>query len=175
MNQIAVGKFITKKRKEQNLTQEQLAEKLGVSNKTISKWECGKCMPDYSVVEPLCKELNTTLAELMNGEEDERSIHTYDNEQMIFMLQEIQRLRKNEIELKTCILFVLSGITLILSQLADTETLVGKFGTWSMLICGIAYILMGVRNHIHGINSMCEYKSKSSKNKATQLDETSDT
>ncbi len=41
MNQIAIGNFITKKRKEQNLTQEQLAERLGVSNKTISKWETG--------------------------------------------------------------------------------------------------------------------------------------
>lgn len=50
MNQIAIGKFITKKRKEQNLTQEQLANRLGVSNKTVSKWETGKCMPDYSVI-----------------------------------------------------------------------------------------------------------------------------
>ena len=75
MDQIATGKYITKKRKEQNLTQEQLAERLGVSNKTISKWETGKCMPDYSIVESLCKELNTTLAELINGEEDEKKYH----------------------------------------------------------------------------------------------------
>ena len=66
MNQLLVGKFITRKRKEKNLTQEQLAEKIGVSNKTISKWETGKCMPDYSVMELLCEELNITLAELMN-------------------------------------------------------------------------------------------------------------
>lgn len=51
MDQTATGKFIMKKRKELNLTQEQLAQKLGVSNKTISKWETGKCMPDYSIVE----------------------------------------------------------------------------------------------------------------------------
>lgn len=50
MNQLTTGKFISKKRKEKNLTQEQLAEKLGVSNKTISKWETGKCMPDYGFV-----------------------------------------------------------------------------------------------------------------------------
>ncbi|MGM9626262.1 MAG: helix-turn-helix domain-containing protein, partial [Eubacteriales bacterium] len=50
MNQLIIGKFIARKRKEKNLTQEQLAEKLGVSNKTVSKWECGKCMPDYSIV-----------------------------------------------------------------------------------------------------------------------------
>lgn len=50
-------------------------------------------MPDYSVIELLCKELNTTLAELMNGEEDEKSIHTYDNEQVIKMIQEMQHLK----------------------------------------------------------------------------------
>ena len=75
MDNIATGKFITKKRKEQNLTQEQLAERLGVSNKTISKWETGKCMPDYSVIELLCKELNTKVDELMKGEENEKRIH----------------------------------------------------------------------------------------------------
>ena len=53
MNQLLVGKFINQKRKGKNLTQEQLAEKIGVSNKTISKWETGKCMPDYSVIELL--------------------------------------------------------------------------------------------------------------------------
>ena len=46
MNQTAIGSYIARKRREQNLTQEQLAQQLGVSNKTISKWENGKCMPD---------------------------------------------------------------------------------------------------------------------------------
>ena len=50
MNQLVIGKYISLKRKQKNMTQEQLAEKLGVSNKTISKWETGKCMPDYSIV-----------------------------------------------------------------------------------------------------------------------------
>ena len=45
MNQTAIGSYIARKRREQNLTQEQLAQQLGVSNKTISKWENGKCMP----------------------------------------------------------------------------------------------------------------------------------
>ena len=59
MNQLVTGKFIALKRKQKNLTQEQLAEKLGVSNKTISKWETGKCMPDYSIVKSLCEELTS--------------------------------------------------------------------------------------------------------------------
>ena len=69
MNQQAIGQFIAKKRREQNLTQEQLAEKIGVSNKTVSKWETGKGMPEYSVVEPLCEVLNISVSELIAGEE----------------------------------------------------------------------------------------------------------
>ncbi len=62
MNQITIGNYIAQKRREQNLTQEQLGEKLGVSNKTVSKWETGKCMPDYSIIQSLCDALNITLA-----------------------------------------------------------------------------------------------------------------
>ena len=117
MNQLLVGKFITRKRKEKNLTQEQLAEKIGVSNKTISKWETGKCMPDYSVMELLCEELNITLAELMNGEEDEKSIHTYDNEQIVEMLKEIQNLKAQKTLIMGYCLLVMGGVMLALSQI----------------------------------------------------------
>ncbi len=68
MNQLVIGKYISLKRKQKNMTQEQLAEKLGVSNKTISKWETGKCMPDYSIIKNLCDELEITVAELFDGE-----------------------------------------------------------------------------------------------------------
>ena len=82
MNQTAIGGYIARKRKEQNLTQEQLAQQLGVSNKTISKWEDGKCMPDYSIIQKLCEALHVTLPELMDGEDAaENSVHVYDNEQ----------------------------------------------------------------------------------------------
>lgn len=117
MNQLLVGKFITQKRKEKNLTQEQLAEKIGVSNKTISKWETGKCMPDYSVIELLCEELNITLAELMNGEEDEKSLHPYDNEQIVEMLKEIQSLKAKKKLIIGFILLVMGGVMLALSQI----------------------------------------------------------
>ena len=62
MDQITIGRFIAKKRKEQSLTQEQLAERLGVSNKTVSKWETGKCMPDYAVVKNLWGELKVSVS-----------------------------------------------------------------------------------------------------------------
>lgn len=87
MDQIMIGKFIAKKRKEQNLTQEQLAERLSVSNKTISKWETGKCMPDYAAVKNLCEELKVSVSELMDGEEaDDKSVRVYDDEQILDLL-----------------------------------------------------------------------------------------
>lgn len=54
MNQAAIRSYIARKRKEKNLTQEQLAEHIGASNKTISKWKNGKCTPDYSILQKLC-------------------------------------------------------------------------------------------------------------------------
>ena len=116
MDQSAIGKFIFKKRKEKNFTQEQLAERLGVSNKTISKWETGKCMPDYSMIEPLCQELNITAAQLFDGE-DEKSIHTYDSQQILKMIKETRDL-KNKKRMLIGIVISLTGIVfLIYSQL----------------------------------------------------------
>ena len=112
MNQQATGTFIAQKRKEKNLTQEQLAEKLGVSNKTISKWETGKCMPDYSVVKNLCEELGITIAELMDGEAAQvRSVRTYDDEQIMDLLKRTQELEKQKNLLYGVILIVM-GIAL---------------------------------------------------------------
>ena len=68
MDQEKIGKFIATMRKEKNLTQEELAEKLGVSNKSISRWENGKNMPDLSLFKPLCDELDITLNDLMSGD-----------------------------------------------------------------------------------------------------------
>ena len=108
MNQIAIGNFIEKKRKEQNLTQAQLAEKLGVSNKTVSKWENGKCMPDYGVIQPLCTELGVTVSELMDGEEQAQdSIRAYDDEQILYLIKRTQALESQRETLVGIILIVM--------------------------------------------------------------------
>ena len=67
MNQENVGKFIAALRKEKNLTQEQLAEILGVNNRSISRWENGHCMPDLSLLQVVSKELGVSISELLNG------------------------------------------------------------------------------------------------------------
>ena len=68
MNQEKIGKFISECRREKQITQEQLAEQLGVTSKSVSKWETGNCLPDASKYKPLCKILGITFNELFSGE-----------------------------------------------------------------------------------------------------------
>ncbi|HIS17107.1 MAG TPA: helix-turn-helix transcriptional regulator [Candidatus Coprovivens excrementavium] len=68
MNQEKIGKFIALCRKEKKMTQSDLAEKLGVTEKSISNWENGRNMPELSLFKPLCQELDISLNDLMSGE-----------------------------------------------------------------------------------------------------------
>ena len=144
MNQQLTGKFIAHKRKEKNLTQEQLAEKLGVSNKTVSKWETGKCMPDYSVVKALCDELEITVAELMDGEaSDEKSVRTYDEEQIIDLLKRTQNLEKQK-NLLYGILLIVMGIALQALSHTLGGSNVKDFFSGLLLGISIAEMLVGI-------------------------------
>ena len=68
MDQIKIGRFIAERRKEKSLTQMQLAEKLGISDRAVSKWENGRSMPDSSIMPELCRLLGITVNDLFNGE-----------------------------------------------------------------------------------------------------------
>ena len=144
MNQLTTGKFISKKRKEKNLTQEQLAEKLGISNKTISKWETGKCMPDYGIVKSLCEELEITIAELMNGEgSEEKSVRAYDDGQIMDLLRRIQELEKQK-NLLYGILLIVMGIALQVLSYTFGGSNVEDFFSGLLLGISIAEMLIGV-------------------------------
>jgi len=75
MNQEKIGKFIAKSRKEKNITQTQLAEKLGVSDRTVGNWENGRNMPDLSLFKPLCDELGITINDLISGEKIKNNVY----------------------------------------------------------------------------------------------------
>ena len=68
MDQIKIGKFIQKERKKQRLTQSDLAEKLNVTDRAISKWENGNCLPDVGTMPELCEILNISINDLFSGE-----------------------------------------------------------------------------------------------------------
>jgi len=144
MNQMKTGKFISLKRKEQNLTQEQLAEKLGVSNKTVSKWETGKCMPDYAVVTTLCEELGITVAELMDGEAAaENSIRAYDEEQLLDLLRRTQNLENQRTSLCGVVLMVM-GMALLAVSFNIGGSDVKDFFSGLLLGISIANMLGGL-------------------------------
>ena len=97
MNQEKIGKFISKSRKKQNLTQEQLAEKLGVSNRSVSRWECGKNLPDVSLYKPLCEILGITINDLISGELiSKEQYETKATENVINAMKKVDRLQKKK-------------------------------------------------------------------------------
>ncbi len=144
MNQVAIGNFIGKKRKELNLTQAQLAEKLGVSNKTVSKWENGKCMPDYGIIQPLCAELGISVSELMDGEEQPQdSIRAYDEGQILDLIKRTQALESQRTTLSGVILIVL-GIAICALSFSFGGSDVKDFVSGVMLGISCVAMLAGV-------------------------------
>lgn len=85
MNQEKIGKFIASCRKKQKLTQEQLAEKLNITYKAVNKWECGKSIPDASIMITLCDILDITVNDLLSGELVE--INNYENSDEINLVE----------------------------------------------------------------------------------------
>lgn len=86
MNQEKVGKFIAQKRKEKNLKQEELGAILGVSSKTISRWETGRNMPDLAMFKPLCELLDVNLNDLFRGEAAPAENISKDNHKRIIIV-----------------------------------------------------------------------------------------
>lgn len=89
MNQKQIGRYIAEKRRIKNLTQAQLAEQLGISDKTVSKWECGRSMPDYALIQPLCESLDISVSELIEGKE--ASLHERQLMELLRRTQELER------------------------------------------------------------------------------------
>ena len=88
MDQIKIGKFIASLRKEQGLTQAVLADRLGITDRAVSKWETGKCLPDASVMPELCDILKISVSELFAGERIDMENLRESNEKLLLELKE---------------------------------------------------------------------------------------
>lgn len=119
MDQLKIGKFIAKQRKAKNLTQMQLAEKLNITDKAISKWERGISMPDTSIMLELCDILKVSVKELLCGEVINMDNNSEKNEQLLLdMAKEIEKRnlmiwRAMWTILTTCIIGFLASMPLI--------------------------------------------------------------
>lgn len=116
MDQIKTGKFIAAMRKEKELTQRQLADMLGISDKTVSKWETGKGMPEVSLMIPLCDILGITVNEMLTGDRLDDSGYKIHAEENIMKLINEKQENKKKIILATIVCFItlVSSITLIM-------------------------------------------------------------
>lgn len=128
MNQERIGKFISKLRKDKKLTQEELAEQLHISSKSISRWETGKCMPDISLLIPLSEILDVSVNELILGEHINSENIKQKTEQTIketikYSSKKIQKEKKKNIWL---VVFVLLIISIILGTIDYTRIKYGE-------------------------------------------------
>lgn len=112
MNQEKIGIFIAKLRKEKGMTQQELADKLGVTDKAISKWENGRCLMDIQLLQPLADCLDVSVIELLNGKKIENDNNEYTKE-FIDKTLEIANIKLNE-KIKKIIFFIILAITLLL-------------------------------------------------------------
>ena len=110
MDQEKIGKFIAELRKEKNITQEQLAEKLGVTSKSISRWENGRTMPDYTLLKDLCNDLDININELLSGEKIKENDYVNKSEENLIKLRKQIDKRK---KLLTIISYIFMTIIII--------------------------------------------------------------
>jgi len=113
LDQIQIGKFIAKTRKSKNLTQKQLADALSISDKTVSKWECGKGLPEVSLMLPLCEMLNITVNDLLSGEKISETNYQEKAEGNMMNL-----IKENEENKKRMVLSVIIGTITIIAVCA---------------------------------------------------------
>ncbi len=143
MDQVLIGKFIASERKRKGYTQKQLSEKLGISDKTISKWERGNGFPEVSLLLPLCDELDITVNELLSGERvSEEDYRKKAEENMVNLVREAQESKKK---------IILSAMVALLVIVAATPMFVIsgaiEMDTWIRVILiaiGFVVIVIGI-------------------------------
>ena len=131
MNQIKIGRFIAECRKKANLTQMQLAEKLGITDKAISKWERGIAMPDTSIMLELCDILCISVNELLSGEKIDMENNNQKNEQLLLdMATELEK--KNKTIWSSMWAIMIVSMTALLAGIFLAAFLIPK-GVWQFV------------------------------------------
>ena len=142
-----IANIIKTKRKKLGLTQEELASKLHITEKAISRWETARGTPDISLLIPLSKELNIEVSELLNGEENKKEI------EQIIEYTELNKKTKYNLQLKfICFLYILSVLVFLIYLRFEYNPLVELNYLLRLLSITIASILIFIANHIYNTN-----------------------
>ena len=142
MDQIKIGEFIAEERKAKKYTQRELADKLSISDKTISKWERGNGFPEVSLLLPLCNELEITVNELLSGERLQAMDYKKKAEEnMVNLVKEAQESKKK------IIMSAMVGVLVIVAAV-PLFVVAGMFEmqVWTrVLLMGIGFVIMVMR------------------------------
>lgn len=144
MDQIKIGKFICSKRKEKNLTQSELAEILGITDRSVSKWETGVCLPDTGIMKELCSILGITVNDLFSAE----VVDTKDTEKKLEEnLLEMTKLKeRRDKELLILEIFIGVTVSLVMTSCIIIASLV-DMADWlrvTLIIIGIIPFAIGI-------------------------------
>ena len=143
MDQIMIGKFIASERKRKGYTQKQLSEKLGISDKTISKWERGNGFPEVSLLLPLCNELDITVNELLSGERvSEEDYRKKAEENMVNLVREAQESKKKIImSAMVALLVIVAAVPLfVISGAIEMDNWIRIV----LIVIGLVVIVLGI-------------------------------
>ena len=150
MDQIKIGKFITSCRKQQGMTQANLAEKLNVSDRAVSKWETGKSMPDSGIMLELCDLLKINVNELLSGERImAESYDKYAEENLLAMKREIEEKNRQMLRAEYWIAFpsVIAGLAMVLVasyvEMPDKLRII-LIGFALAMIFAVSFIAVGI-------------------------------
>lgn len=148
MNQVKIGKFIAQCRRNKKLTQSQLAEKLNITDRAISKWETGKGMPDSSIMLELCSELEITVNELLSGEKIEMDNYNKIAEENLVELKKLDETKNRMLLQLEIIIGILStvaflGVVLLTNIFVENQTYISIICICSFIIffIGISFTL----------------------------------
>ena len=131
MDQLKIGKFIAECRKQKNLTQMQLSEKLGITDKAVSKWERGVAMPDTSIMLELCDILSISVNELLSGEKISMENNNQKTEQLLLdMAKELEK--KNKTIWSSMWAIMIISITVLIAGIFIAAFLIPE-GVWQLV------------------------------------------
>lgn len=146
MDQIKIGKFIAEQRKKNNLTQAQLAEKLNITDRAISKWENGRAMPDSSLMLDLCSELKISVNELLCGEVIEMNNYNEKLENnLVDMVKQKEEADRKMLRLEIIVGYM-SSITFLISIFIASYVAMPKWLVVLLIAFGAATFAVGVFN-----------------------------
>lgn len=139
MNQMKIGRFIAECRKKNGLTQMQLAEKLNITDRAVSKWENGKSLPDVSLMLDLCGELKISVTELLQGEAIDKNNHSEAAEKALLEMAKKEELQNKR--LMTAMWTIVITNCLFYTGIIFTATKLGKDTTFSAVVCCVSTVV----------------------------------